>query len=101
MTATFGHRKLPLVGHMLNNHTVLSKTFPSSKLNLPKKPRVVEAEKEPFIKAKGGPSSLGPLATQRAKGGLDPHQTPTKGWESQDLPKGGATIGSTRSLGSA
>jgi hypothetical protein len=45
---------------MLKNHMVLSKTFPSMKLNLSKKPGVVEAEKELFIKTKGGLSSSRP-----------------------------------------
>jgi hypothetical protein len=60
MTAASGHLKLPLVCRMLKNHMVLSKTFPSMKLNLSKKPGVVEAEKELFIKTKGGLSSSRP-----------------------------------------
>jgi hypothetical protein len=57
MTAASGHHKLSLVGRTLKNHTVLSKIFPHSKLNLSKKSRVDEAEKEPFIKTGGGLSS--------------------------------------------
>jgi hypothetical protein len=67
---------------MLKNHMVLSKTFPSSKLNLPKKPGVVKVEKEPFIKTREISSSLGPprhaVSPGRSQPTLDDHESSGK-----------------------
>jgi hypothetical protein len=49
------HHKLPLVGLLLQDHTIFFRNFPSSKLNPLKKPGVAEAGRA-FYKDQGDPT---------------------------------------------